>query len=205
MLRGSLADLINKEPDLVVCGETDNAREALGLLAGPATAPDIAVVDISLRDSSGLELLKDVKARGLSLPILVLSMHEESLYAERVLRAGARGYITKQEAAREVMNAIRTVLGGEVYLSRKVSSTILRKMSQGNGQASGVAQLTDRELEVFELIGRGRSTREISARINLGSSTVETYRARIKTKLGLSNAAQLTHEAIRWVQAGQPI
>src|SRR5256714_10425738 len=201
MFREQLAQLINKEPSMTVSGEADNIRDALEVLE--SAAADIVIVDLTLKGPSGLELIKDLKARGIDVPVLVLSMHDELLYAERVLRAGARGYITKQEASHEVMAAIRKVLDGEVYLGSRIASRVLERFSAGPKTDSGVSLLTDRELEVFELIGRGRTTREISNSLCLGISTVDTYRARIKSKLHLENTSQLSHEAIRWVSAGQ--
>ena len=201
MFREQLAHLISKESDMCVCGEADNIRDALQLLeANPA---DIVIVDLTLKGPSGLELLKDLKARGIKVPVLVLSMHDELLYAERVLRAGARGYITKHEASHEVMSAIRKVLSGQVYLGTRMASRVFENFSVRPKMENGVSTLTDRELEVFELIGRGHTTREISSSLHLGMSTIDTYRTRIKAKLHLENASQLYHEAIRWVDAGQ--
>lgn len=201
MFRDQLAQLINRETDMCVSGEADNIRDALQMVESKGA--DIIVVDLSLKESNGLELLKDLKARGIETPALVLSMHDELLYAERVLKAGARGYITKHETSTEVMAAIRKVLSGQVYLGSRMASRVLESFSTHQKAGSGVELLTDRELEVFELIGRGRTTRQISGALHLGMSTVDTYRARIKTKLNLENASQLSHEAIRWVSAGQ--
>ncbi len=201
MFREQLAQLINKEAEMIVCGEADNIHDALQLIESKGA--DIAIVDLTLKGPSGLELIKNLKAKELDVPVLVLSMHDESLYAERVLKAGGRGYITKNEVSREVMTAIRAVLRGEIYLPARIASRILESVSSGRKNENGVTQLTDRELEVFELIGRGRSTREISNSLHLGVSTVDTYRARIKTKLHLENSSQLCHEAIRWVSEGQ--
>jgi DNA-binding NarL/FixJ family response regulator len=201
MFREQLKQLINKEPDMAVCGETDNVRDACRLLE--VNPVDVLIVDLTLQGPSGLELIKDLKASENNVPVLVLSMHDEFLYAERVLRAGARGYITKREASHEVMAAIRTVLRGEVYLGTKVASRILDSFAGQTKPEAGMAVLTDRELEVFELLGRGRTTREISRSLHLGVSTVDTYRSRIKAKLHLENASQLYHEAIRWVSDGQ--
>jgi DNA-binding NarL/FixJ family response regulator len=201
MFREQLCHLINKEPDMRVCGEADNIGDALKLLQ--SVSADIVIVDLTLKGPSGLEFIKELKARQINMPVLVLSMHDELLYAERVLRAGARGYITKHETSNEVMAAIRKVLRGEVYLGSRMASRALESFSARPQTDTGVSWLTDRELEVFELIGRGRTTREISACLHLGMSTVDTYRARIKTKLNLENASQLCHEAIRWVSAGQ--
>jgi DNA-binding NarL/FixJ family response regulator len=198
MFREQLAHLINKEPDMIVCGEADNVGDGLRLIKD--RQPKIAIVDITLNGSSGLELLKDLRAHEIELPVLVLSMHEEKLYAERALRAGAKGYITKHEASASVMEAIRRVLAGEIYLKPRFISSILAKVMTGKGDSQPVDRLTDRELEVFELIGRGQTTREIGARLRLGLTTVDTYRARIKEKLNIENAARLHSEASRWIQ-----
>ena len=201
MFREQLAHLIDKEPAMTVCGQADNVHDALQLIE--LKNPDIAIVDLTLKGPSGLELIKDLKAKEIDVPVLVLSMHDEALYAERVLKAGARGYITKNEISKEVMTAIYAVLRGEIYLPARIASRILESVAIGRKNDNGVDQLTDRELEVFELIGHGRSTREISNQLHLGVSTVDTYRARIKTRLHLENSSQLCHEAIRWVSEGQ--
>jgi DNA-binding NarL/FixJ family response regulator len=200
MFRERLALLINREDDMMVCGEADNARD--GLLLIQQIKPQIAIVDISLRGSGGLDLIKDLRAQEINVPVLVLSMHEESLYAERVIRAGAKGYITKHEASAKVMIAIRQVLRGEIYLEAQMMSKLVNKMVAGvpADPAKPIARLTDRELEVFELIGLGRTTREIGAQLHVGLTTVDTYRARIKEKLHLENASRLHSEASRWVQ-----
>jgi DNA-binding NarL/FixJ family response regulator len=199
MFREQLAHLISKEPDMVVCGEADNVRDGFVLIK--EKNPAIAIVDITLKGSSGLELLKDLRAHEIKLPTLMLSMHDESLYAERALRAGAKGYITKHEASANVMVAIRQVLSGEIYLKPHFMSSILNRITNGSSvTAQPIDRLTDRELEVFELIGRGQTTREIGARLRLGLTTVDTYRARIKGKLNLENAARLHSEASRWLQ-----
>src|SRR5207237_8803214 len=177
------------EPDMSMCGITDNVRDGRVLIK--SVEAQIIVLDISLKGPSGLEFIKDIIAQGITLPVLVLSMHDEALYAERALRAGARGYISKQEPSERIMAAIRQVLRGETYLSSKIMTKIVGTLSGGAIQVSGIARLTDRELEVFGLIGRGQTTREIGARLRLGASTVETYRARIKNKLNLENATQL--------------
>jgi DNA-binding NarL/FixJ family response regulator len=202
MFRERLAHLINKAQDMETCGETDNIRDAIEMVR--ASRPDVAIVDISLKGSSGLEFIKDLKAQEILLPVLVLSMHDETLYAERVLRAGAKGYITKSEASSEVMLAIRKVIGGEVYLSERMTANILERMSTGGAvESSGEASLTDRELEVFQEIGRGRTSREIAEILTLGATTVDTYRARIKEKLGLRNSAELYQRAAQWVKDQQ--
>lgn len=201
MFREQISHLINKSDDLEVCGEADNTRDGLAIIL--QKRPQAGILDISLRGASGLELLKDLRAHQIDMPVLVLSMHDESLYAERALRAGAKGYITKHEASAKVMEALRQVLRGEIYLNPRFMSQVLDKMMSGptaEPAATPVARLADRELEVFELIGRGLTTREIGARLRLGLTTVDTYRARIKEKLKLENAARLHLEATRWVQ-----
>jgi DNA-binding NarL/FixJ family response regulator len=182
-----------------VCGEADNNKDALRLIEG--TLPDAAIVDLTLPGSSGLELIKDLKARNLRLPVLVLSMHAERLYAERVLRAGARGYITKEESPAEVVAAIRTVMDGRIYVSQRVNGAILERLGHAGKavQPSGFDSLSDREIEVFQLVGRGLNSREIAGRLSLGATTVDSYRARIKEKLEIRNAAELYQRAAQWV------
>lgn len=199
MFRERMALLINKDLGMAVCGETDNIGDAMQIIQ--QSHPDIAIVDISLKGSSGLELIKDIRAQGLTIPVLVLSMHAEELYAERALRAGAKGYIMKSEASAEVLEAIRTVQRGEVYVSRPMVGKILSRLTSTaqRSEATGIEALADRELEVFQLIGQGRNTREIAKQLNLGESTIETYRARIREKLGLRNTAELAQRAAQWV------
>lgn len=200
MFREHLTQLIKRDLDMTICGEADNIRDAMNLIL--EQKPDIAIVDITLRGSSGLELLKDIKAQNIELNVLVLSMHDEDLYAERALRAGAKGYITKNEASTELINAIRCVMKGEVYASRQLTTKLLERMTQKRGPADiiDLATLADRELEVFQMLGRGKSTRDIAQVLNLGESTVETYRARIKEKLQLRSAAELYLRAGQWVR-----
>lgn len=201
MFRERLASIISKLGDMSVCGEADNVRDAVALVE--TLRPHIAIVDISLRGSSGLDFLKDLKARGIDLPVLVLSMHDEAIYAERALRAGALGYITKYEVSSEVVAAIEQVLKGEVYLSRPMASRMLGRLAVGKkpGDNPGdMSALTDRELEVFQRIGCGETAREIAAALNLGVTTIDTYRARIKEKLCLRNGNELHRRAIEWVQ-----
>ena len=199
MFREQLAQLINKQPDMAVCAEADNA--AHGLAAINRQQPSLAIIDITLKGSSGLELLKDLRAQGIKVPVLMLSMHAESLYAERALRAGANGYITKEEASAKVMTAIRQVLAGEIYLDPRFMKRIVSQIlvNPRNNSAAPIERLTDRELAVFELIGEGRATREIGVRLRVSVATIETYRARIKEKLGLENAGQLHVRASSWI------
>lgn len=199
MFREWLGHMLSRENAFKVCGETDNIADAIEIIR--RTKPDIAIVDLSLRGSSGLELIKDLKAQGMVVPVLVLSMHDEALYAERVLRAGARGYISKHEATSTLTQAIQTVISGEVYLAENVTAQVLKKLAAGgSAKSAGLDLLADRELEVFQLIGKGYNARRIAEQLHLGESTVETYRARIKEKLGLKNAGELYTCAALWVR-----
>lgn len=197
--------MISLEPDLAVCGEAEDA--AAGLAAIPRFKPDLVVVDLSLPGRSGLEFLKDLGAAHPGLPALVLSMHDESLYAERAIRAGARGYLMKSAGGKAVMDAIRTVLSGQISVSPAVASRILESLgrpepSAASGAANGhVRQLSDREFEVFQLIGQGLGTREIAGRLNLSIKTIEAHRANLKEKLGVRDAPALVREAVRWVES----
>jgi DNA-binding NarL/FixJ family response regulator len=200
VVRDGLAEAINHEPDLTVCAVAEDRAGAMDAIE--RKAPDLAVIDLMLKDSSGLELIKDAHARWPRLLILVVSMHDETLYAERVLRAGARGYITKQQATRDILLAIRKVLAGGIYLSEKTTSTVLSRLSlqpQEPGDST-IDLLGDRELQVFEMIGRGLSTREIAENLRIDTKTVDTYRARIKEKLNLESTSDLLKVAIRWQQ-----
>jgi DNA-binding NarL/FixJ family response regulator len=199
LMREWLGHLIRKRPEMRVCAEADNIKSAMKMIQ--ETHPDLVIVDLTLRGSSGLELIKDLKAQGISVPVLVLSMHDEALYADRVLRAGARGYISKQEGSAEVMKAIQKVLSDGVYLSEAMTANVLKRMTRTGSQTevSGMQSLTDRELEVYQLIGHGKNAREIAAVLNLGESTVCTFRTRIKDKLGVRNAAELYSRAAQWV------
>ncbi len=203
LVREWLTQLIQRENDMAVCGEAEDVPEAVAKIE--QTRPDIVIADISLKKTHGLELVKDLQSRCPSLPVLVLSMHDESLYAERVLRAGAKGYITKQEATKKILLAIRQVLSGQIYVSEQMAARILHKLVLGRPkeQSSSVERLTDRELEVFQLIGHGQGTRRIAEELHLGIKTVESYRARIKEKLKLTDGTQLLQQAIQWVHSLQ--
>lgn len=201
MVRERLTEVILREPDLAVCGEAEDRFQAMEKIA--ALHPDLAIVDLTLKRSHGMELIKDISHQHPDLAVLVVSMHDESLHAERVIRAGARGYITKQEATRKIMLAIRTVLNGEVYLSEKMAAQIATTVV-GSARAKPslpMDKLSDRELLVFEMIGQGRGTRQIADELHLDMRTIETYRARIKDKLNLKDANDLLQHAIRWMQA----
>ncbi len=198
IVRQGLALLIDREPDLSVCGEADGAHSAFHAIT--TLRPDIVVLDISLSGPDGLDVLKDIRMKTASLPVLILSMHDESIYAERAMRAGANGYIMKQEATEKVLVAIRRILQGEVYLSDRLTSTMLQQYVRGTAPAkkSPLVNLTDRELEVFRLIGEGHGTRQIADELHLSVKTIESYQAHIKEKLALRNARELVQHAIEW-------
>ena len=199
IVRQGLAELIDHEQDLTVCGQAEGAHEALKIIK--ELKPDMAIVDITLKETSGMELIKDITARYPDLLVLALSMHDESLYAERALRAGARGYIMK--ATENVVTAIRNVVSGQIYVSDKMAAKMVRKLVGGGPDvgASAIDRLSDRELEVFSLIGQGQGTRQIAERLHLSLKTIETYRAHIKEKLNLVDANELLQYAIQWVQS----
>lgn len=197
IVRQGLAQLISQESDLQVVGEADDARTAIEVLE--RVAPDAVIVDLMLKDSSGIDLIKDIKAKSPEARILVVSMHDEAVYAERALRAGAHGYIMKQEATNAVLNALRKVLADDVYVSEEVVSRMLRRMVGGR-PGDGIERLSDRELEVFQALGQGLSVSEIADKLKVSPKTVETYRAHIKEKLGLSGATDVLRVAVSWLE-----
>lgn len=200
VVRDGLRGLIEQEHDLVVCGESG---EAAGALAGiQAAKPDIVLVDLSLQQGSGMELLKDLAVREPSLPVLILSMHDEMIYAERALRAGARGYVMKGSTSQQVITAIRRVLSGKVFISDGVMSSIATKLGRPKSDRPPIHRLSDRELQVFEFLGQGLSTSEIAERMHLSVKTVQVYFARLKDKFGVSKAKELLREAFRWNENG---
>ena len=201
IFREALSELLKRKGNMRVVGQADNVRDALQFLTRAPHQVEIVLVDITLKGRSGLELLKDMKAHGINIPTLVLSMQDELLYAERSLRAGARGYISKNSSYEDVIRAMRSVLSGEIYLGADIALKILSGVF-ATKRLTGVEQLTDRELEIFRLIGCGAPTREIAEQLHLGRPTVETYRRRIKTKLRLRSGSKLSHEAFRWVHSG---
>ncbi len=201
VLREGLVAQINREPDLIICGEAETAPAAVE--AVEKLNPDLVLADITLPGRNGLELIRDLRALRPGLPVLVLSMHDASFFAERVLRAGGRGYISKQQSGQRLLQAIRHVLSGQIYLSDEVSTRLFDSLS-GQRPAktlSPVEQLTNRELEVFTLIGQAKETKEISGRLGMSAKTVEAHRASIKRKLKLKTGPELTRHAVLWVEA----
>jgi DNA-binding NarL/FixJ family response regulator len=198
IVREGLSLMMNREPDMLVCGEAEEAARALQAIT--ATKPDFVIVDISLSGPDGLDLLKSIRVRYPSLPVLVLSMHDECIYAERALRAGANGYIMKQEATERVLVAVRQILTKKVYVSDRIANRMLQQYVKGsvNEKNSPIAGLSDRELEVFRLIGEGHGTRTIADELHLSVKTVESYQAHIKEKLSLKNGRELVQRAIQW-------
>jgi DNA-binding NarL/FixJ family response regulator len=202
IVRQGLKLLINQEPDLTVCGEAENAPSVLPAIR--ALKPAIAVIDLSLGHDSGIELIKNIRLQHPELLLLVLSMHDESLYAERALRAGARGFIMKQEAPEKVIIAIKQVLQGAIYLSDAMKAKMLNKIIDSREKkSSSIELLSDRELQVFKLLGSGLSTRQVSDQLHVSIKTVEAYRANIKEKLNLKSSAELVQHAIHWVLSGE--
>ncbi|MGA2265125.1 MAG: response regulator transcription factor [Phycisphaerae bacterium] len=200
IVRQGLGMLIAQQPDMAVCGESDDVAGALRLI--DQTPPDVIIVDLTLKESTGLDLIKDVRLRHPGVLTLVYSMRDESFYAERVLRAGARGYITKEEGGKAVIEGIRKILQGQIFLSERMASKMIGLLVGSDGPAAtpSVKSLTDRELEIFELIGQGLPTRTIASQLHVSPKTVESYREHIKRKLKLDNASQLLKHAIEWVQ-----
>jgi len=201
LVRTGFAQLIGDCPDLEVCGEAADMAEALRQI--DSAHPDLAIIDLSLAGGSGLDLIEHIKSRDNNILMLVASMHDETLYAERVLAAGARGFINKQEAQDSIIRAIRQVLSGKVYLSQKMTDRLLSGMVDANNETRDIDSLSNRELQVFELIGEGVSTSQIADQLNLSIKTIETHQAHIKKKLGLGSAHELNQRAIRWVMDQQ--
>ncbi len=204
VVRFGIAQLINRQTDLVVCGEEENASNALSAIA--RLKPNLVIADISLKDSSGLELMRNIKAQYAGLPVLVVSAHDESVYAEVAFRAGALGYLMKQEALDKIITAIRRVLCGNIYVSDSLAAKMLQQQIRGKTdiQESPVKDLSDRELEVFQLIGQWKKTSEIAQELHLSIKTIEYYREQIKRKLNLKNSSELTQHATAWVQKELP-
>jgi len=204
VVRYGIGQLINRQSDMVVCGEEEDAAHALSAIA--KLKPDLVIADISLKDSSGLELMRNIKAQYTKLPVLVVSAHDESIYAEVAFRAGALGYLQKQEALDKVLIAIRRVLSGNIYVSDALAARMLQQQVRGKTDInqSPVEDLSDRELEVFQLIGQWKKTSEIAQELHLSVKTIEYYREQIKRKLNLKNSAELTQHATSWVQREMP-
>jgi len=186
---------------MTVCGEADSAPLAMDLI--PKAAPDLAIIDITLKTTSGIELMKNIKALLPDMPVLIMSMHDESLYAERALRAGAKGYIMKHEASEKILIAVRRVLSGELYLSEKMKEKMLHRLVKSRKEevVFSIDTLSDREMEVFQLIGNGYSTRQIAGKLNLSVKTIDSYREHLKLKLRLEKGADLVRHAIQWVRS----
>lgn len=202
IVREGLSELIDREPDFRVIAEAEDAEVALDLLRSHEF--DVAVVDLSLPGLSGIELIRQIKSEFEELPIIVLSMHDEQFYAERALRAGARGYVMKQESSDKVIDAIRRVRKGDLVVSDRIAKKMLVRIVAGDGEElQPVERLSDRELEVFQLIGQGYGTRDVAEMLHLSVKTIESYRANIKDKLDLKNAAELMQHAVKWVQLSQ--
>lgn len=201
MMREGLVQLFSREKDLEICAEAGAANEALEKMNG--VKPDLVLTDITLPGKSGIELIKDIKAMHPDTLILVISMHDEAMYVERVLRAGGRGYIMKQEGGKKIMEAVRQVLDGKIYVSEKMSAKILEVFSGGRpvSSASPIEKLTDREFEVFQLIGKGLSTVQMADYLHVSPKTIEVHRANIKTKLQISTAPELLRYAVRWLES----
>ncbi len=205
-MRAGLAHLLDRQPDLQVCGEAGHPAEAFPLVE--RLRPDLVLTDITMPGRSGAEFIRDLQAQHPGLPVLVISMHDEAIYAERMLRAGARGYIMKEAGGEALLAAVRQVLSGEVSVSPRLSARLLENLSapRPRGSSSPIARLTDREFEVFQLIGRGQGTADIAAQLGLSPKTVDVHRANLKRKLGLADGTALVRHAVRWVesQAGAP-
>jgi DNA-binding NarL/FixJ family response regulator len=202
LLRRGLAELINREADMIFCGEAEDSPSAMRLIA--QIKPELVIVDISLKGYNGIELIKNIKAFDQKIQVLVLSMHDESVYAMRVLKAGAKAYVMKQEVVDKVMEAIRRIRAGKVFVSERVASRMLDQVVVGGDPTtdSPIDLLSDRELEIVNMIGSGLPTREIATKLHISIKTVESHRARIKEKLNLENAIQLVQFCVRWVEEG---
>lgn len=200
MLRAGLAALVNQQLDLAVCAEADEPGKALQAI--PRVKPDLVVTDLTMPGRGGLEFIKDVQAMHPGLPMLVVSMHDEMLYAERALRAGARGYLMKEAGGEKLLLAIRQILGGQVYVSERMSASLFDSMTtrRPRGSSSPIEKLSDREFQVFQLIGQGRNTRDMARQLSLSPKTVDVHRANIKEKLGLPDGTALVRHAVRWVE-----
>jgi DNA-binding NarL/FixJ family response regulator len=199
LFRKGLEQLINSSDDaFTICGEAGDAAEGMTVIR--RLKPDLVIVDLSLPGANGIELVKNIRAEFGKLPVLILSMHDESLYALRALRAGAQGYVMKQEALQNVIGAIREVLAGRPYLSQEMSAKLITNFASGSDQSNPTDKLSDRELEILELIGKGRDVREIARALHISAKTVETHRAHIKEKLNLKNARQVARFAVQWLE-----
>lgn len=204
VVRFGISQLINRQADMMICGEEEDASKALSSIA--ILKPDLVIADISLKDSSGLELMRNIQAQYPGLPVLVMSVHDESIYAEIAFRAGAAGYLMKEEALEKILTAVRRVLSGDIYVSEALGAKMLQQQVRGHTDTNvpPVKSLSDRELEVLQLIGQWKGTRQIATELHLSVKTIEYYREQIKKKLNLKNAAELTQFATSWVERGTP-
>ncbi len=204
VVRFGISQLINRQTDMMICGEEEDASKALSSIA--VLKPDLVIADISLKDSSGLELMRNIQAQYPGLPVLVMSVHDESIYAEIAFRAGAAGYLMKEEALEKILTAVRRVLSGAIYVSEALGAKMLQQQVRGHADTNvpPVKTLSDRELEVLQLIGQWKGTRQIATELHLSVKTIEYYREQIKKKLDLKNAAELTQFATSWVERGTP-
>jgi len=205
LVREWLANLIEKNSDLTVCGEAEDAQTALEGIA--ETQPDLAIIDLSLGSGSGIDLIRSIRSSFPDVAMIVLSMHDERVYAERVIRAGARGYVMKRESTKKIIDAIHEVLRGNLYLSKEMTELLVEKFVSSDPQHVGlpIAQLSDRELEVFRLIGQGYEINEIAKMLNVNHKTIHTYSTRIREKLKLDSSAELLREALRWTETRVPV
>lgn len=198
IVRRGLRELVADEPDLEVCGEAEDVSQAIEQLE--TARPDVVVVDLTLKSGHGLELIQEIRARNDRIKMLVSSMHDETLFAERALRAGAAGYVSKQESPDKIIDAVRQVLRGEIYLSTRMASRLLHRVATGEPlEKHPIQSLSDRELEVFEMVGQGLTTKQIARKLDLSHKTIETHREKIKAKLNLRNSAELSRHATQWV------
>jgi DNA-binding NarL/FixJ family response regulator len=202
VFRQGLVQLINGEEDMIVCGEADNYYDSTRLVE--SKSPDMIIADITLRDVSGLELIKYLHDRNIEIPVLVLSMHDEIIYAEKAMKAGASGYIMKHEMTDNVVSAIRQVMNGKIYISESINKLVVQKFFTKNKKKSDMISdiLTDREFEILNLIGQGYKRKKIAEKLNLNVNTIGTYRERIKEKIGVESSSELTAKAISWFQNG---
>jgi DNA-binding NarL/FixJ family response regulator len=201
LLRQGIAAVIEADKSFIICGQTDDAKMVIDLIE--KTNPHVLILDISLKGINGIEVLKNIRAQVSKLPVLIFSMHDENIFAPRALKAGAMGYLNKTEGAEKILLAVRKILSGEIYLSDVMRGRLLSEFTIGNSTVSPIDSLTDRELEVLQLLGNGNTTNTIAAKLGLSVKTVETYRAHLKEKLSLKNSSELMHYAVQWASRSE--